>query len=49
MEGLRGMSAALVFFVHFYQLFGPHAAGSLHQVFRFLGTLAIAVWTSSSR
>ena len=36
MEGLRGMSAALVFFVHFYGLFGSYAPGSLNQVFRFL-------------
>jgi exopolysaccharide production protein ExoZ len=39
MEGLRGMSAALVFFVHFYALFGSYAAGGTGQVFQFLATL----------
>jgi len=39
MEGLRGMSAALVFFVHFYALFGSYAAGSLNQLFQFLSSL----------
>jgi exopolysaccharide production protein ExoZ len=39
MEGLRGMSAALVFFVHFNALFGAYAAGSMSQVCQFLATL----------
>ncbi|HVW10995.1 MAG TPA: acyltransferase [Bryobacteraceae bacterium] len=36
MEGLRGMSAALVFFVHFHSLFGSRAPGALSQVSQFL-------------
>jgi peptidoglycan/LPS O-acetylase OafA/YrhL len=37
MEGMRGMSAGIVFFVHFYALFGSRAeGGSLDATFRFL-------------
>jgi peptidoglycan/LPS O-acetylase OafA/YrhL len=41
MEGMRGMSALLVFFVHFYTLFGSRALGSrgVHSAFLFAGTL----------
>jgi peptidoglycan/LPS O-acetylase OafA/YrhL len=39
MEGLRGMSAGLVFFVHFYALFGSYAPSSMNEVFQFLGSL----------
>lgn len=39
LEGLRGMSAGLVFFVHFYALFGSLAPVPLTTVFRFLSTL----------
>jgi exopolysaccharide production protein ExoZ len=39
MEGLRGMSAALVFFVHFDAFFGSYSAGAMRQVFLFLSAL----------
>lgn len=40
MEGLRGFSAFLVFFVHFVALFGARSLQTpLYGVFRFLGTL----------
>jgi peptidoglycan/LPS O-acetylase OafA/YrhL len=39
MEGMRGMSAGIVFFVHFYALFGSRAeGGSLDATFRFLAS-----------
>lgn len=41
MEGMRGFSALIVFFVHFQQLFEPRMAGNaaVDGLFRFLGAL----------
>ena len=49
MEGLRGMSAALVFFVHFYALFGSYAAGGRVRSSSSSRLSATAVWTFSLR
>ena len=40
MEGMRGMAAFLVFFVHFWQLFGTRSLGTpVEKVFHSMGTL----------
>jgi exopolysaccharide production protein ExoZ len=39
MEGMRGMSALLVFFVHFYAVFGSRSSPALVDTFVFFGTI----------